>query len=156
MVRISEIGLVHNSSAFMSVEGQQALCWTAFSPRTKSLFLTDPLTNLVTEARVESRSKIPSAIILDQYYVPGQPLDASVAHLQNEDVLFVLAPESMAIQVLPILGVGHIKHTQEYAPQLGVPFGRIAVGLANYVIPWPSSASSLNPLTQLPQLFQFN
>lgn len=141
---INKLGLhISNSSSFVRVQDAQELCWTAFSPRTGSLFLTDPVANMVTEVRVDSGG---GGRVLAQYPVTGRPLDVTIASLRDEDVLFVLTPERRAVRVITILGVGRVKDNQEFVvgTEIGVPFETNAVGMAHYVMPKRSSGNELD------------
>jgi len=99
------------TSQVFPIAGQGATCWSSFSQKTKSFFLTDIRTDIVTEVAVADDL---SGKIVKQYpLVPGSAtIDNAIANLANNDFLYVLAANTTSIDVLSLNGQGQAAKLQ--------------------------------------------
>lgn len=99
-------------SQVFPIAGQGATCWSNFSPKTKSFFLTDVRTDIVTEVAIADDL---SGSIIKQYpLTPGSAtIDNAIATLPNNDFLYVLAANTTSIDVLALNGQGQAAKLQE-------------------------------------------
>ena len=108
-------------SQVFPIAGQGATCWSSFSPRTKSFFLTDIRTDIVTEVAVADDL---SGKIVKQYpLVPGSAtIDNAIAPLANNDFLYILSSNATSIDVLALNGQGQAAKLQtvDFGKQKGV------------------------------------
>ncbi|KAI0642115.1 hypothetical protein C8Q79DRAFT_987640 [Trametes meyenii] len=112
-------------SSAVAIEGQGATCWSSFSAKTGTFFLTDVATATVTEVKVDDNLK---ASIVKQYPVGANAgtIDNDVATINGKDFLFVNAANATTIEVLSLEGPGRAKKTSSLninslARRAGVP-----------------------------------
>jgi len=98
-------------SQVFPITGQGATCWSSFSQKTQSFFLTDIRTDIVTEVAVADDL---SGKIVKQYpLVPGSAtIDNAIASLPNNDFLYVLSANATSIDVLALNGQGQAAKLQ--------------------------------------------
>jgi hypothetical protein len=108
-------------SQVFPIEGQGATCWSSFSQKTGSFFLTDVRTDIVTEVAIADDL---SGTVINQYPLePGSAtIDNAIAALPNNDFLYVLAANSTSIDVLALNGQGQAAKLQafDFGSQRGV------------------------------------
>jgi len=99
-----------NSQVF-PIAGQGATCWSSFSQKTGSFFLTDIRTDIVTEVAVADDL---SGKIVKQYpLAPGSAtIDNAIATLSNNDFLYVLSANTTSVDVLALNGQGQATKLQ--------------------------------------------
>ena len=92
-------------SQVFPIAGQGATCWSSFSQKTGSFFLTDVRTAIVTEVAIANDL---SGKIVKQYpLTPGSAtIDNAVANLPANDFLYVLSANATSIDVLALNGQG--------------------------------------------------
>ncbi|KZS95581.1 hypothetical protein SISNIDRAFT_542418 [Sistotremastrum niveocremeum HHB9708] len=105
-------GDVASSSAY-PIAKQQATCWSTYSQKTGTFFLTDAGTSTVTEVKVNNNL---GASILKQYPLAAGSftLDVSVATINGKDFLYVLQANSTSISVMSLKGPGRATPVQTY------------------------------------------
>jgi len=134
IAKLSGTGVLQ-ASVTTIIPGQIDTCWTVFSPRSGHLFTTDTTANVVTESALDVNSL--TAHIVNQYSIHGAPLDAVVASLRNEDVLYILTPGLPGVHVMSLAVPGHAQLVQQYSPAretLEFPLNTGAQGIAIYLI----------------------
>ncbi|CAG7851977.1 SubName: Full=Uncharacterized protein {ECO:0000313/EMBL:CCA66684.1} [Serendipita indica DSM 11827] len=89
------------SSSIIPVQGQKAVCWSAFSPKTGNYYLTDIGTSTVTEASVDGNLK---GAVVKQYPLAANSstIDVAIASLSSNDFLYVLSASAKSIDVLAL------------------------------------------------------
>jgi len=98
-------------SQVFPIAGQGATCWSSFSKKTGSFFLTDIKTDMVTEVAIADDL---SGKIVKQYpLTPGSAtIDNAIANLPNNDFLYILASNATEINVLALNGQGQAAKVQ--------------------------------------------
>lgn len=108
-------------SQVFPIDGQGATCWSSFSQKTTSFFLTDVRTDIVTEVAIADDL---SGKIIKQYpLTPGSAtIDNAIATLPANDFLYVLAANATSIDVLALNGQGQAANLQtlNFGNQKGV------------------------------------
>lgn len=101
-----------NATLAVPVEGQQAVCWNAYSPKTGSFYLTDFVTNLVTEVAVNATTL--NATQIGQYTTQDDAglIDLEVASFGGNDYLYVAMGSAAAIQVFSLDAPGQVSRVQ--------------------------------------------
>ncbi|KZV72173.1 hypothetical protein PENSPDRAFT_663971 [Peniophora sp. CONT] len=130
-----------NATVAVPVEGQGAVCWNAYSPKTGSFYLTDFLTNLVTEVAVDATTL--NATQIAQYDTQGNAglIDLEVASFGGNDYLYVAMGTAAAIQVFSLDAPGQATRVQTVdlsGPAFSVGLaltGENIQGMAVYVKP---------------------
>lgn len=99
------------ASQVFPIAGQGATCWSSFSAKTGSFFLTDIKTDIVTEVAVADDL---SGKIVKQYpLAPGSAtIDNAIASLPGNDFLYVLSANATSIDVLSLNGKGQAAKVQ--------------------------------------------
>lgn len=93
------------------IDGQGAVCWSSFSPKTKNFYVTDIITSQVTEINVDGNLK-PTVV---KQYAQGNTsstIDNEVASVGSNDFLYVLSPGTTSINVLSLNSPGNAKQLQ--------------------------------------------
>ncbi|KAJ3274057.1 hypothetical protein HDV01_003550 [Terramyces sp. JEL0728] len=90
-----------SASNVVPVQGQGAICWSDFSPRTKNMYMVDIKTSLLTEVNVASNGS-PKATLVAQHPLSGNTIDFRIASLADKDVAFVNTPGKNAVQVVAL------------------------------------------------------
>jgi len=100
-------------SQVFPIESQGATCWSSFSQKTGSFFLTDIRTDIVTEVAIADDL---SGNVIKQYpLVPGSAtIDNAIAALPNNDFLYVLSANTTSIDVLALNGQGQATKVQAF------------------------------------------
>jgi len=127
-----------NRSSVVPIEGQGATCWSSFSPQTGNFYLTDIITDKVTEVNVDSNLK---GTIVKQYQqtAGSGTIDNSIASLQNNDFLYIMQPNTTSVSVLSLNAPGQAKNIQSFdiqapATQFNVEISHNNLqGMATYV-----------------------
>jgi WD40 repeat protein len=108
-------------SQVFPIAGQGATCWSSFSQKTGSFFLTDIRTDIVTEVAVADDL---SGNVIKQYpLTPGSAtIDNAIAALPNNDFLYVLSANATSIDVLALNGQSQAAKLQtlNFGDQSGV------------------------------------
>ncbi|KAJ3501360.1 hypothetical protein NLJ89_g9371 [Agrocybe chaxingu] len=92
-------------SQVVPIEGQGATCWSNFSNKTGTYFLTDIITSIVTE--VDVLGDLSGSIVKQYPLAPGSAtIDNAIAALPTNDFLYVLSPNATAIDVMALNGPG--------------------------------------------------
>jgi len=127
-----------NRSSVVPIEGQGATCWSSFSPKTGNFYLTDILTDMVTEVNVDANLK---GTIVKQYpqTAASGTIDNSIASLQNNDFLYIMQPNTTSVSVLALNAPGQAKNIQSFDIQAPATQFNVAIshnnlqGMATYV-----------------------
>ncbi|KAL1944976.1 hypothetical protein VTO73DRAFT_2596 [Trametes versicolor] len=100
-----------NSSSAVTIDGQNATCWSSFSTKTGNFYLTDIGTAIVTEVNVDDNLK---ASIVKQYpqTAGAATIDNDIATVNGKDFMFVLAPGAKTVEVLSLDSPGNAQHVQ--------------------------------------------
>ncbi|KAF5382218.1 hypothetical protein D9615_004362 [Tricholomella constricta] len=99
------------SSAF-AINGQDATCWSSFSPKTNNFYLTDIGTAIVTEINIDNNLK---GTIVKQY-PQGRgsgTIDNDIATVGDNDFMYVLSANATRIDVLSLNGPGQARNIQQ-------------------------------------------
>ncbi|KAI0311897.1 hypothetical protein OF83DRAFT_1177136 [Amylostereum chailletii] len=129
-----------NKTVSMPIANQSAVCWSAWSPKTDSFYVTDTVNGIISELAV-SDDLTPS--LLTQYTFPQftQVLDLEVASLPDNDFLYTLMPGAMSVQVMSLNAPGQAQAMQTLdlsapAQAIGLPInGTNVSGMTVYVKP---------------------
>ncbi|KAI0784264.1 hypothetical protein C8Q75DRAFT_724765 [Abortiporus biennis] len=96
---LSGSNLTSSKSSAVSIPGQGATCWSSFSSKTGSFFLTDVQTSIVTEVAIDQN--LQGSIIKQYPQANGSAtIDNDVANIGNNDFLFTHAPGTSTINVM--------------------------------------------------------
>ncbi|EJD42263.1 hypothetical protein AURDEDRAFT_67711, partial [Auricularia subglabra TFB-10046 SS5] len=101
-------------SSMNQIPGSGAVCWTAFSPRTGNFYMVDPGTDTITEIMVNSATFKPTMVKQYDAGADGNILDAMVGTVNNQDYLYVLAPNRTSIEVFSLRSVGNAQRVQTF------------------------------------------
>ena len=123
------------------MEGQGAVCWNAYSNKTGSFYVSDFLTNLITEVSVDPTTL--NATQIAQYETQGNAglIDLEVASFGGNDYLYVAMGTAAGIQVFSLDAPGQATRVQTVdlsgpAFAVGLPLaGENIQGMAVYVKP---------------------
>ncbi|KZV60168.1 hypothetical protein PENSPDRAFT_644501 [Peniophora sp. CONT] len=101
-----------NATATIPVEGQGAVCWTAFSSKISSFFVSDIKTSLITEIAVDP-STLNSTVIKQYKTQDGAgTIDLETATVNDKDFLYVNMANATSIAVFALPAQGQAKMTQ--------------------------------------------
>jgi hypothetical protein len=109
----------------LKVNGEDAVCWVAFSKATGTFFTSDIGTATITEVKVDPAT-LASSIVQQYPQAPGSAtLDVAVGTVSGKDFLYILGANQTSVDVmsLPAAGKGvTIQNVNfaEAAKQLGV------------------------------------
>ncbi|KAJ7650248.1 hypothetical protein FB45DRAFT_13632 [Roridomyces roridus] len=98
-------GVAGGKSSILNITGQGATCWSSHSTQTGNFYLTDILTNEVTEVNVDDNLK-PTIV---QQYSQGTgvaTIDNDIATVNKQDFMFVLAANATQVKVLSLNAPG--------------------------------------------------
>ena len=99
------------TSQVFPIAGQGATCWSSFSQKTQSFFLTDIRTAMVTEVTIADN--LSGAIVKQYALAPGSAtIDNAIASLPDNDFLYVLAANATSIDVMALGGQGQATQLQ--------------------------------------------
>jgi hypothetical protein len=121
-------------SSSVSLNNQTATCWSAFSPKTGSFFVTDVGRAVMTEMSVDTTG--PTTKLVQQYTLngPGGRIDLNVASTSVGDFLYVLDPAGGAVNVLALSTPGNAKQIQTFNASTSVTDLPISIqGMAVFV-----------------------
>jgi hypothetical protein len=122
------------SSHSASIANHSAPCWSAFSPRTGSFYVTDVGVANVTEFSVDPEAPSLKVLATHPLEAIGGRIDDAVASTRNGDFLYVLAAKEGAVDVLELSGPGKAKQIQTFDASTAVPDLPISVqGMAVFV-----------------------
>jgi hypothetical protein len=133
--------LESKATVAVPVAGQGAVCWNAYSPKTGSFYLTDFLTNLVTEVSVNSTTLNSTQIAQYETQTDAGLIDLEVASFGGNDYLYVAMGTAAAIQVFSLDAPGKATRVQTVdlaGPALSAGLalaGENIQGMAVYVKP---------------------
>jgi len=105
------------TSSIIPIAGQGATCWSNFSPKTGTFFLTDIITSTVTEVKVDD--KLVGSIVKQYPLTAGSgTIDNAIATINGNDFLYVLSANATSIDVmsLPAAGKATKLQTVNFAP----------------------------------------
>ncbi|KAI0369141.1 hypothetical protein BV20DRAFT_968326 [Pilatotrama ljubarskyi] len=125
-------------SSAVAIPGQGATCWSSFSPKTGSFFLSDANTAIITEVRVDDNLK---GSIVNQYPLGpnAATIDNDVATINGKDFFFVMAAEAASVDVLSLDGPGKAKKaftmdSTTAARRAGVPIDPLSLqGMTHFI-----------------------
>jgi hypothetical protein len=122
-----------SASSSVALDNQTATCWSSFSPKTGSFFVTDVGRGIVTELSVDATG--PTAKIVHTYSLQASALiDSNVASTIVGDFLYILDPPGGAVHVLALSTPGKAKEIQTFNAKDGVADLPISVqGMAVFV-----------------------
>lgn len=104
--------ILSSPSSAVKVDGEDAVCWAAFSKKTGTFFLTDIGTSLVTEVAVDTNT-LAATIVGQHALTPGSAtLDDAVATINGNDFLYVLAANLTSVDVMSLQGKGQATSIQ--------------------------------------------
>ncbi|KAF8636863.1 hypothetical protein AX17_003206 [Amanita inopinata Kibby_2008] len=122
------------------VEGEEAICWSDYSPKTGNYYLSDSTLSVIYEVQVDERlnGRVVASHAAEKYSVP---LEISIASLPGQpDHLYMLASnQTSIIEVFTLNGAGQAKSIQKLdikcpVEQAGIPFSSENVyGLATWL-----------------------
>jgi hypothetical protein len=126
------------TSTIIPIEGQGATCWSNFSNKTGTFFLTDIVTSTVTEVKVDDNL---TGSIVKQYPLAADSgtIDNAIATINGNDFLYVLSANATSIDVmsLPAAGEATSLQTVYFSPlatQAGLVVNKIDLqGMAVFV-----------------------
>jgi hypothetical protein len=105
------------TSTIVPIEGQGATCWSNFSPKTGTFFLTDIVTSTVTEVKVDDNL---AGSIVKQYPLTAGSgtIDNAIATINGNDFLYVLSANATSIDVMSLAAAGQATKLQtvNFAP----------------------------------------
>jgi len=123
------------SSQSVAIANQSATCWSAFSPRTGSFYVTDVGVAHVTEFSVNPNGPSLKLIATHPLEAIGGRIDDAVASTGNGDFLYVLAAKEGAVDVLQLDSPGKATQIQTFNAKTAVPDLPISVqGMAVFVM----------------------
>lgn len=101
------------NSSIVTVDGQKAICWSNFSPKTGNYYLTDIGTSIVTEASVDANLQ---GAVVKQYPLTANSstIDNAIASLPANDFLYVLSASTKSIDVLALNAPGAAAQVQSF------------------------------------------
>ncbi|KAJ7248167.1 hypothetical protein B0H12DRAFT_728939 [Mycena haematopus] len=100
-----QAGVASGASSILPIKGQQATCWSSFSPATGNYYVTDVGTSDLTEINVDKNLK-PTVVT---QYAQGNgtsTLDNAVASVGKKDFIYILAPGATQVRVLSLNAPG--------------------------------------------------
>ena len=116
-----------SSSAFYSIPSQGANCWSAYSPSTMHVYLSDPGKKVINEVSINGTTST-----LVKQYPTGGSIDIAVAG----QYLYALLPGLTGIEVFLISGSGNAVSIQTYATSAYTQAGTLTPtvqGIAVYI-----------------------
>jgi 6-phosphogluconolactonase (cycloisomerase 2 family)/LysM repeat protein len=105
------------TSSIIPIAGQGATCWSNFSPKTGTFFLTDIITSTVTEVKVDD--KLVGSIVKQYPLAAGSgTIDNAIATINGNDFLYVLSANATSIDVMSLAAAGQATKLQtvNFAP----------------------------------------
>jgi hypothetical protein len=107
-------GDIASSAVTTPLKGQVTPCWTVFSKKTGTFFLTDVGAATVTEVKVDTTTL--KATVVKQYpaIVNAATADDDVATINGKDYLYVLEGNITSVGVMSLPGPGQAKTIQTH------------------------------------------
>ncbi|KZT33637.1 hypothetical protein SISSUDRAFT_395537 [Sistotremastrum suecicum HHB10207 ss-3] len=101
------------SSTVIPIKGQKATCWSAYSSKTGTFFLTDVGTATVTEVKVDQNLR---GSIVKQYPLGAgtATVDNGIATVNGKDYLYVLQANITSVNVMSLKAPGQAKTIQTF------------------------------------------
>ncbi|KAI0322606.1 hypothetical protein OF83DRAFT_1080178 [Amylostereum chailletii] len=129
-----------NKTATVPIQPSNATCWSAYSPKMDRYYITDVVTDLVTEVSVDDNL---AGSVVNQYPMGNNSatLDLQVASVGDKDFLYVLMPNVTAVQVMSVDGPGQLSSLQTMdisgpAAAINLPINASnLIGMSVYVKP---------------------
>jgi hypothetical protein len=121
------------STTNTTIPGQLGTCWSSFSPRTGSFYVTDGGQPLVTEFSVNTA--IPSATIIAHHTYEGSlgRTDQVVGSTSKGDFLYILGGAAGVVDVIALTAPGTATEVQSFNFAAAVPgIGNNVQGMAVY------------------------
>ncbi|KAJ7773983.1 hypothetical protein B0H16DRAFT_115746 [Mycena metata] len=88
------------------IEGQGAVCWSVYSPKSGNYYVTDIRTSNITEVHVE---KSLQSHIVKQYSMGYDgPMDSTIVTIGKNDIFYALAANRTGITVLNVAAPGKL------------------------------------------------
>ncbi|KAI0628048.1 hypothetical protein C8Q77DRAFT_1068725 [Trametes polyzona] len=124
----------------VTVQGQVATCWSAFSPKTGSYYAIDVGANTIREVRLDGNLK---GTVIAEHNVPAgtSPIDSQVATVRGKDYLYTLGANATSVEVFSLDGPGKAQRISSVdisgpARYAGIPVRASNLqGMAAYVRP---------------------
>lgn len=115
-------------SSVVPIQGQDAICWSSYSPKTKHFYLTDFGTSTITEVAIDNELK---GTIINQYpWGRGVgTIDNIIVSIGDDDYMYILSSNATEIDILSLNGPGQVVTVEGLditaaAMSLGVPVDR--------------------------------
>lgn len=122
------------SSSSLAINNQTATCWSSFSPRTGSFYLTDVGNARLTEVSVNRSAPTVNLVATHVLDGIGGRIDQSVASTRIGDFAYILAPGAGAVDVVKLVGPGKAVQIQSFDVKAAVPDLPISVqGMAVFL-----------------------
>jgi hypothetical protein len=115
-----------SKSSAVPIPGQSATCWSSYSNKTGNYYLTDINTSIVTEVNVDQNLK---GTIVKQYQQQNMSatIDNDIATIGNKDFLYILAPNTTAVQVLALNSPGNATNFMSF--DFAAPFNETGLSI---------------------------
>ena len=125
------------ASSNYTIDGQKGTCWSQYSPRTSSFYVTDGGQPLVTEFAVNTATT--TAKIIASHTLNGSSsqgrIDQAIGSSRIGDFFYALNPLGGSIDVAVLPGPGIVLQIQTFDLKTGVPaLTTLVQGLAVYMI----------------------
>jgi len=125
-------GAIVNSS-FVAIQNQTATCWSSYSERTETFYVTDVGNNRVTQFVVDADGPTAQLAGVITLSGSGGRIDQNIGSLEESDFLYVLDPKDRAVSVVKLLGFG-AGEIQSFDAQAAVPDLPVSIqGMAVFV-----------------------
>jgi hypothetical protein len=122
------------SSSSLAINNQTATCWSSFSPRTGSFYLSDVGNARISEVEVNRDGPTVNLVATHLLTGIGGRIDSIVASTRSGDFLYVLGAKAGIVNVVKLLGRGKAQEVQVLDVKSGVPDLPISVqGMAVFV-----------------------
>jgi len=141
-VGVDVFNIANGTATSLPIQGQQATCWTAYSPRTKNYYASDTVTGSIAEIALAA-DLTPSLVKQYPYPAANGPIDLEVASLSGNDYLYILMPGNLSIGVMALDAAGSASPLQTMdlsgpAASVGVQMSaEFIAGMAVYANPPP-------------------
>lgn len=94
------VGLVSgNTSQMVPIQGQGATCWSDYSSRTNSFYVTDIKTSVLSVVSLADNGKVE---IVKQHALEGNTMDLRIAALERGDFIYINEPGRKSVQALEL------------------------------------------------------
>lgn len=127
-----DTGAIINSTS-VAIQNQTATCWSSYSERTESFYVTDVGNNRVSQFVVDSNGPTAQLAGVITLSGSGGRIDQNIASLKDSDFLYVLDPKDGLVSVVKLVGFG-AGEIQAFDAQAAVPDLPVSIqGMAVFV-----------------------